>query len=250
MLGFDTSGPINCQLWIIFELIFSSLSFAAASMLIVVRIIAIWNGNRLATAIAICAWSTNVAFLIHNIILLRAAWVPAQSVCEVLNTESTIQTVVATLVTDVVLLLTVLVGLLRLRPYGTVFGVGNILWKQGLIWLFLATVAEVLPAVFLNNELDLVGETSPIQCYVSSSGTYRDVNHFDADTSLFDRLHVLWVFRDLSDSEGTLVQYKSQTDVLGTNRARPGGGRSAHVLRELSAGDNGSIWIVFPVQRE
>jgi hypothetical protein len=56
--------------------------------------------------------------------------VPAQSVCEVLNTESTIQTVVATLVTDVVLLLTVLVGLLRLRPYGTVFGVGNILWKQ------------------------------------------------------------------------------------------------------------------------
>jgi hypothetical protein len=61
---------------------------------------------------------------------LRAAWVPAQSVCEVLNTESSIQTVVAMLVTDVVLLITMLVGLLRLRPYGTTFGVGKLLWMQ------------------------------------------------------------------------------------------------------------------------
>jgi hypothetical protein len=40
------------------------------------------------------------------------------------------QNVVATLVTDVVLLLTMLVGLLQLRPYGTIFGVGKLLWKQ------------------------------------------------------------------------------------------------------------------------
>jgi hypothetical protein len=58
------------------------------------------------------------------------AGVPAQSVCEVLNTESNMQNVVTTLVTDVVLLLTMLVGLLQLRPYGTIFGVGKLLWKQ------------------------------------------------------------------------------------------------------------------------
>ena len=47
-----------------------------------------------------------------------------------LNTESSLQNVIATLVTDVVLLLTMLVGLLRLRRNGIVFGLGHLLWKQ------------------------------------------------------------------------------------------------------------------------
>jgi hypothetical protein len=71
--------------------IFGALAFAAASALIVLRMcvfflyfhgagflpqrersyawrlyrIAIWDRNRIAVAIAMCAWSTNVAFLIH-----------------------------------------------------------------------------------------------------------------------------------------------------------------------------------------
>ena len=37
---------------------------------------------------------------------------------------------IALLVSDVVLLLTMLVGLLRLRKDGTLFGLGKFLWKQ------------------------------------------------------------------------------------------------------------------------
>lgn len=55
---------------------------------------------------------------------------PALSVCEVLNIEITFATVVSTLVTDVVLLLTMLAGLLRLRVYGTLYGLGKLLWTQ------------------------------------------------------------------------------------------------------------------------
>ena len=55
---------------------------------------------------------------------------PALSVCEVPNIEVTLQTVVSTLVTDVVLLLIMLAGLLRLRIYGTMFGLAKLLWKQ------------------------------------------------------------------------------------------------------------------------
>jgi hypothetical protein len=62
---------------------------------------------------------------------LHAAWVPTQSVCVVLNTESTRKNVTATLVTDVVLLLTMLVGLLRMRLHGnSMFGLAEILWRQ------------------------------------------------------------------------------------------------------------------------
>jgi len=154
MLGFDSSSPIHCQLWVMFELIFSCLAFAAASLLIVLRIIAIWNKNRIAVAIAICTWNTNVAFLIYNIALTDATWEPTQSVCEVLNTETTKGTTFALLITDVVLLLTMLVGLLRFRQDGTMIGVGKFLWRQGLIWLFLATIAEVPPAVFISLDLN------------------------------------------------------------------------------------------------
>ncbi|KAF8261251.1 hypothetical protein EI94DRAFT_1833425 [Lactarius quietus] len=178
MVAFDSSGPINCQAWIICELVFGTLAFAAAAALIVLRIIAIWDRNRIAVAIAMCAWSTNVAFLLHFATGIIATWVPEQSTCAVLNAEGGKKNVIATLVTDVVLLLTMLVGLLRLRVYGTMFGLGKLLWRQGLIWLFLATTAEVPPAVFIglnlngkthvisilsteNNELDLVGKSGP-----------------------------------------------------------------------------------------
>jgi len=175
MLAFDSSSPINCQLWVIFELIFSYLAFTGASFLMVLRITAIWNRNRIAVAIAICAWSVNVAFSIHNIVLIHASWAPSQSVCEVLNTETTKITIIATLASDVVLLLTMLVGLLRLRHGGTMFGLGQLLWRQGLIWLFLATAAEVPPAVFiclnLNYSFNLMFQTPAL--IVMSIGATR-----------------------------------------------------------------------------
>ena len=47
-----------------------------------------------------------------------------------LNTEITTKTIIAVLISDVILLLTMLVGLLRLRMYGTMFGLAQFLWKQ------------------------------------------------------------------------------------------------------------------------
>ncbi|KAN0141808.1 hypothetical protein V8E53_000270 [Lactarius tabidus] len=154
LVALDSSGPINCQLWIVFESIFAYFALAAASALIVLRVIAIWNRNKIAMAIAICAWCTNVAFLIHGVTQLYARWVPAQSYCEIQDTEKSNKNTIATLVSDVVLLLTMLAGLLRLRRDGTMLGMGQLLWKQGLVWLFVATIAEVPPAVFISLNLN------------------------------------------------------------------------------------------------
>jgi hypothetical protein len=59
-----------------------------------------------------------------------STWAPEQSVCVVLNTDIGVKNVITTLVSDVALLLTMLVGLLRLRRHGTVFALGQLLWKQ------------------------------------------------------------------------------------------------------------------------
>ncbi|KAN0141803.1 hypothetical protein V8E53_000265 [Lactarius tabidus] len=183
MLALDSSSPINCQLWVIFLATFSYLAFAAASLLIVIRIIAIWERNIIAVAIAMGSWCTNVAFFIHSVTLLHSAWVPEQSVCGVLNTESSNKNAIATLVSDVVLLLTMLVGLLRLSRNGMMSGFGQLLWKQGLIWLFLATVAEVPPVVFLflnlNGPLNLMFQTPAlIGMTIAATRMYRSLTDF------------------------------------------------------------------------
>jgi hypothetical protein len=81
----------------------------------------------------------------------------------VLNTENGVKNVIATLVSDVALLLTMRIGLVRLRIHRNMFGLGQLLWNQGLVWLFLATIAEVPPAVFislnLNSSLNLMFQT-------------------------------------------------------------------------------------------
>ena len=59
-----------------------------------------------------------------------STWAPEQSVCVVLNTESGVKNVIVTLISDVILLLTMLVGLLRLRRHGAVFALRQLLWKQ------------------------------------------------------------------------------------------------------------------------
>ncbi|KAN0141802.1 hypothetical protein V8E53_000264 [Lactarius tabidus] len=188
MIASDSSAPINCQLWVVFCIIFASLALAAASSLIVIRIIAIWNRNRIAMAIAMLAWSTNVAFLIHYPTQVHAAWAPEQSVCEVLNTESGNKNVIATLITDVVLLLTMLFGLLRLRQHGTMFALGQLLWNQGLVWLFFASVAEVPPVVFiilnLNAPFNLMFQLSGLVVMsIAATRMHRSLTEFTGCSS-------------------------------------------------------------------
>ena len=59
---------------------------------------------------------------------IRVAWVPELSACGVLNTDSFKPSVTTMFVTDLVLLLIMLVGLLRLRLHN--FGLGRLLWNQ------------------------------------------------------------------------------------------------------------------------
>ncbi|KAN0141811.1 hypothetical protein V8E53_000273 [Lactarius tabidus] len=207
MLGFDSSSSINCELWVIFELIFAYSAFAAASLLVVLRIIAIWDGHRIAVAIAICSLGNNIAFFIRNIALIRVIWDPTQSVCVVLNTEITTKTVIAVLISDVIVLITVLVGLLRLRIYGTMFSLAQFLWRQGLMWLFLATVAELPPAVFmslnLNYPFNLMFQTPAL--IVMSIGTTRIhrslTDYTNSDSQAFKNYSTRRGRKEITDSK-------------------------------------------------
>jgi hypothetical protein len=72
---------------------------------------------------------------------IHATWVPVQSVCAVLNPESSKANIIVTLATDVVLLLIMLAGLLRLRQNGVSLALVQFLWTQ------VGTVGPLVPMI-------------------------------------------------------------------------------------------------------
>ena len=61
---------------------------------------------------------------------LHAEWSPTESVCIVLNPEGSKINIISSFVTDVILLLIMLVGLLRMRQDGTLSKFSKFLWRQ------------------------------------------------------------------------------------------------------------------------
>ncbi|KAI0052414.1 hypothetical protein FA95DRAFT_1601789 [Auriscalpium vulgare] len=184
LVGFNLESEIDCQAWIINELIFAYIAFASASVLIVLRIAAIWNRNKIALGLAAAAWLTNVAFLIHGVATAKSVWVPASKACAVLNTHESKANIAVTLGTDIALLLVMLAGLLRARK-ASKFGIWQLLYKQGLLWLLLASISEVPPTVFislnLNDPWNLMFQTpSLIVMSIGATRIYRALTDFSS----------------------------------------------------------------------
>ncbi|KAH9979636.1 hypothetical protein BJV74DRAFT_125419 [Russula compacta] len=147
---------INCQAFVIFEMVFVYLALATASSLIVLRIKVIWDGNSVMPMIAACIWVINGAFLILGITRLRSEWVPAGGGgCDTYNIQTTKVTIIVAFISDILLLIIMLVGLFRSNYHRSdAFGWGRLLWKQGVVWLSLAIIAGILPTVFVCLDLN------------------------------------------------------------------------------------------------
>ncbi|KAH9956515.1 hypothetical protein BC827DRAFT_751872 [Russula dissimulans] len=194
LFNMNAKGHYNCEAVAVSTLIFGYMAFAGGSLLIVLRIIAIWNKRKPIITIAAIIWSTNVAFLIQGTVRIRSTFIEAQDTCAVTNIESAKLNIIAILVTDILLLIIMLIGLLRLRcnEHGA-FSMGRLLWRQGLIWLFIVTVFEV-PAVVLmslnlNGPLDYLFWLSQlIAMSIAGTRIHRSLVDFAYDnTDVYDR---------------------------------------------------------------
>jgi hypothetical protein len=77
----------------------------------------------------------------RTVMQLRSTWVDLAGTCILINPEITKPSIISSLVTDVVLLLIMLMGLLHSRMRkGGAFGVGRMLWNQVRWWQFLLAV--------------------------------------------------------------------------------------------------------------
>ncbi|KAH9030084.1 hypothetical protein EDB84DRAFT_1676997 [Lactarius hengduanensis] len=145
LVGFDPVHRINCQL-------FSHLSLACASALIVLRIAAIWGLNKIVISIASAAWLADAGTLIHSVVVLHGTWSSLRDLpvgaCKVTNLLETRTNILASFVADLMLLALMLTGLLRWENARQKGGIWWLLYTQGLAWMIIVTVAEAPITMF------------------------------------------------------------------------------------------------------
>ncbi|KAH9957060.1 hypothetical protein BGW80DRAFT_230996 [Lactifluus volemus] len=187
-VGLHLLTPINCQLEVTFDFMFSYLALACASLLLMLRVVAIWKRNKIILALAITVWTTNVAFLIQGVVRVHSVWITnSEERCLLTNSNAVKLNAIAMLATDTILFLMMLTGLLHLRVQGWgMLGLGNLLWKQGVIWFLLAAVAEVPPTVFLvlnlNDALNQMFQIPAlIVLSIGATRMYRSLINFSSD---------------------------------------------------------------------
>ncbi|KAF8498242.1 hypothetical protein F5888DRAFT_233792 [Russula emetica] len=194
MIGLYDTSRIDCQVYATFGNILPNTAFGAASLLIVLRIMAIWNREKIIILIAMGVWVTDVTFLIIGFVRARDSWSNELDGCILLNPESIKPNFMGSLIADVVLLLIMLVGLLRLRfGAGDALGLERVLWKQGLIWLLIAIVFEIPPTVFicldLNEPLSYIFQVpNLIAMTIASTRMYRSLMDLGSSEILQDSL--------------------------------------------------------------
>jgi len=223
IVGLNVTHQMNCQQWIIWTLIMAYSSFACASALISLRVVAIWRYNYLVIVLTIGMWLINVVFLLYGIVEVRSAWSPRAPGC-VLNTFRGRDNITVTVATDFAQLIIMLLGLLRSRQ--TNHGIFRYLYVQGLIWLAAATVGELPSAIFinlnLNDPFNLMFENLALfTMQICATRMYRELANYNMDIDKFShgmKTNSTLRFRSLS-RRGTSM---ASTSVLHPNRVRSG----------------------------
>ncbi|KAF8263001.1 hypothetical protein EI94DRAFT_628331 [Lactarius quietus] len=169
LVGFSVTSRINCQLWVYAEIITANSAFSLRSMLLILRIAAVWRGNKLILGACLAAYLTNISFLIRSIVLVKGSWADRLGACVFDGSEGR-DNIIVTFFSEVLLLLVTMVGLVRERDHY----LGRLLFNQCMICLVVAICAEVPPFVILflnlNEPLNLMFQESCRKYYLLSMG--------------------------------------------------------------------------------
>ncbi|KAI9439564.1 hypothetical protein H4582DRAFT_1941585 [Lactarius indigo] len=146
-------GHVPCQPFIIANFVLSYASWGFASLIIVLRVIAIWNHNVVVSSIALSMWLAGLGVNIRTVTRIDVAYNSLIGACVVLKTQRGLASSIAILAIDTMLFVIMLIGLLR-HAHGSSTGIWHLLYKQCIIWMIMAAIAEIPPMVFLVLDLN------------------------------------------------------------------------------------------------
>ncbi|KAI9436309.1 hypothetical protein H4582DRAFT_2099978, partial [Lactarius indigo] len=185
LVGLDPVNRVNCQAVVVFVFLFSYLSLACAQALVVLRIAAIWGLNKIVVSIAAAAWLADAGTLIRSTVIVRGTWSESLggATCRITNIPDTRTNILVSFVTDLVLLVLMLTGLLRWENARQKGGISWVLYTQGLAWMIIVAVAEAPIVVFilldLNDPMSLMFQLpKTITMTIGASRVYRGLSDY------------------------------------------------------------------------
>ncbi|KAH9962056.1 hypothetical protein BGW80DRAFT_867955 [Lactifluus volemus] len=140
-------AKISCGPFTMGSYVLAFISWGCASLIIVLRVIAIWNREKIPTFLAIALWLVGNALNIYTAVVVKG-FSPIPGSCVILGLRKSLASAIGTTVIDLVLLMCMLIGLLRFVHNGA-RGIWHVLYQQCIIWIALACIAEVPIPIFL-----------------------------------------------------------------------------------------------------
>ncbi|KAI0291214.1 hypothetical protein B0F90DRAFT_1778573 [Multifurca ochricompacta] len=128
----DMDGPkLPCKPFVVTYFALPYASWAFASLIIVLRVIAIWNRNIFVSLIAVGSWLGGLGLNLRSTSnsKVESSYNPILETCITLKTHRGLLNAIGVLVVDVVLLMTMLIGLLRYAHRSST-GIWYLLYQQ------------------------------------------------------------------------------------------------------------------------
>ncbi|KAI9507575.1 hypothetical protein F5148DRAFT_93550 [Russula earlei] len=177
LVGFNLTREFNCEAWLRSLLVTAWLAAACASLLLVLRGVAIWGRDSRIVAICMAFWLANIAGSFYATTRGQVVWSPVLHLCLISHTDQYRWSIMINFVQDTVLLSIMIFGVLHKRNATHLW---NMLYFQGLLWILAATMTE-LPSVALgfkniNDGWNMMFQYPHLTFMViASSRAYRDL---------------------------------------------------------------------------
>ncbi|KAN0132446.1 hypothetical protein V8E53_009872 [Lactarius tabidus] len=142
------AGHVLCKPLVLMNSALDIISWAFASLIIVLRVIAIWDRNWLVSSISFSVWSAAFGLGIRSLWMVGAQYDPISEVCFPLHTHNLMASGISVPAADTILLVLMFVGLLR-RAHGCKVGIWSVLYKQCIMWMIVAALVEIPSLVFI-----------------------------------------------------------------------------------------------------
>ncbi|VDB91463.1 unnamed protein product [Peniophora sp. CBMAI 1063] len=149
-------GERSCLIVIKFLTVSDSLGVVAASTLLSIRVGAVWKWEKKVVAVIMTMWLTIFALVLYFSIEVGSVYDQTLQQCTFSALHRGIVPAIATLVGDLLLLALLFFGLQSKWRYARQFTLWQMLWNQGLLYLFLAAVIELPVVVMLSLDINAV----------------------------------------------------------------------------------------------
>ncbi|KAI0278080.1 hypothetical protein BGY98DRAFT_1096990 [Russula aff. rugulosa BPL654] len=155
LVGLNLDREFNCNAWLRFVLFTAWFAASSASLLLVLRGVAIWGRDIRIVILTGLFWLVNLGGAIYALTRGHVVWSPPLKACAISGTKEFTLSLTINFMEDFVLLSVMFFGVLHKRNATHLW---NMLYFQALFWILAATFTE-LPSVALGL-IDINGEST------------------------------------------------------------------------------------------